>query len=310
VPVPVVIEDVVIRDRDDHPVRGLKASDLTVTEDGKRVTLQYFQEHSPAPGPAPAPKLPDLGPNVFGNMIATPATDSLNILLLDALNTPLTDQALMRQQMIDYLKTLPPGLSIAVFGLNSQLYMLQEFTTDPKVLLVAIEQNKKTVEASPLLDHPGSDAPEQKMSDFIAQGLDISDPGVALMLANIQQFERQVEIGQTELRVQYTLQALNQLGRYLSGLPGRKNVIWFSGSFPLNFIPDPTLPQPIIALADFQDDVRKTTDLLARSQVAVYPVDGRGLLTPAALDASQSGQTMARIAAGSGKAPTVGPRSL
>ena len=60
------------------------------------------------------------------------------------------------------------------------------------------------------------------------------------------------------------------------GLPGRKNLIWFSGSFPVNFTPDYTQENPFKAVADYQDDVRKTTDLLVRSQVAVYPIDGRG----------------------------------
>jgi hypothetical protein len=31
--------------------------------------------------------------------------------------------------------------------------------------------------------------------------------------------------------------ALNQMARYLAGLPGRKNLIWFSGSFPISILP-------------------------------------------------------------------------
>jgi len=40
-------------------------------------------------------------------------------------------------------------------------------------------------------------------------------------------------------------------------------------------------------MANYGDDVRRTTDLLARSQVAVYPVDARGLFDNGADDASQ-----------------------
>ena len=125
------------------------------------------------------------------------------------------------------------------------------------------------------------------------------------MLATIKQFELENQVAQTAQRVQYTLQALNQLGRYLSSLPGRKNLIWFSGSFPLNYLPDNNNAQEFMAVADFQDDVRKTTDLLARSQVAVYPVDGRGLFLNGAFAASQNEQEMAKISA-YGHAPAAG----
>ena len=38
---------------------------------------------------------------------------------------------------------------------------------------------------------------------------------------------------------------MNQLARYLSGIPGRKNLIWFSGSFPINILPDGDLAEPL-----------------------------------------------------------------
>jgi hypothetical protein len=63
-------------------------------------------------------------------------------------------------------------------------------------------------------------------------------------------------------------------------MSGRKNLIWFSGSFPLNILPDPE--QAVFgvnpfSVDDFQDDVRATTSLLSRAQVAVYPIDARGV---------------------------------
>ena len=33
---------------------------------------------------------------------------------------------------------------------------------------------------------------------------------------------------------------------YLSNLPGRKNLIWFSGSFPISILPDPSLKNPFV----------------------------------------------------------------
>jgi hypothetical protein len=72
---------------------------------------------------------------------------------------------------------------------------------------------------------------------------------------------------------------MNQLAHYLSGLPGRKNLIWFSGSFPLNYSTDG---------GRYQEKFRTTMNLLARSQVAVYPVDTLGLTTTPLSDASDA----------------------
>jgi hypothetical protein len=72
----------------------------------------------------------------------------------------------------------------------------------------------------------------------------------------------------------------------------------------LNFTADATQENPLKAVADYQDDVRKTTDLLVRSEVAVYPVDGRGLFTNPDFEASQSDKGMARVFGAGGASPS------
>lgn len=62
-------------------------------------------------------------------------------------------------------------------------------------------------------------------------------------------------------RTVYTLQAMNQLARYLAVLPGHKNLIWFSGSFPLNVMPNNQLSDPFMLTNDFRDAVRQTADI-------------------------------------------------
>ena len=290
-PVPLVVEDLIVLDRNGEPVHGLKALDLIVTEGGKPVTLRNFEEHVAAHQPENLPKPPDLGPNVFTNVQRTLPSGPLYILLLDALNTPMQDQSYVRQQMMKYFKTLPAGLRVAVFGLGTRLYLLQGFTSNPEILMAAIN-NKRSRGASPLLDDPMTGAPVDQMSDTISEDMDTSDPDVATVVANLQQFEAEMATEQTRQRMIYTLQGMDELARYLSAFPGRKNLIWFSGSFPLNIFPDDTLEDPFGPVADFEDDVRQTTDLLARSRVAVYPVDGRGLFLNPAFSAAQSGASM------------------
>jgi len=104
--------------------------------------------------------------------------------------------------------------------------------------------------------------------------------------AALSQFEADTSTYQTDLRVRMTLQALQQLAAYLSGIPGRKNLIWVSGSFPLSILPDSSQFSPFGAIADYRDQVEKTTEMLTQSRVAVYPVDGRGLMLPSMFNAS------------------------
>jgi VWFA-related protein len=66
----------------------------------------------------------------------------------------------------------------------------------------------------------------------------------------------------------FTLDALRYIAAFVAGIKGRKNLLWFtSGSFPLYDPCDPDL-------------ARDTFDMLAAAQVAIYPVDVRGLVNP------------------------------
>ena len=305
-----VVVDVVASDSQQNPVHKLTSADFTVLEDGKPQTVKIFEEHQTQTS-APLPPAPKLDPGIFTNYSIAPANGALNILLLDKLNTPMDAQTVVRDQVLKYLKQVPPGTRIAIFSLTTELKLLQGFTSNPELLRVLVEGKKGNQGASPLMnnamegDQPGADDP---MYDTMADALG-NDPDAAMILANLQQFEVEQQSFQLQLRARYTMDALNQLARYMSGLPGRKNLIWFSGSFPVNILPDPDLvsssmtpssvrgaftPDPFAGVASMEDEFRETVDLLARSQVAVYPIDARGLMVNPTLSAMQSGSTMNR----------------
>jgi len=287
-----VVVDVVVTDSKQNPIQGLKASDFTLLEKNVPQQIKNFEEHKSFP-PAEAAKLqpiPKLPPGVFTNYSPIPVSHTLNVLLLDTLNTPLKDQAFVRDQLRKYLNGAPPGDRIAIFGLSTRLYLLQGFTSDPETLKAAV--NQKNLKSSPLLDDAvgGGTGPES-LSDMMS-GFGNS-PGMAQAVANVQQFEAETSSFQLQLRDRYTLDALNQLARGLSGLPGRKNLIWFSGSFPINILPDGDIQNPFAVVASAEDEFRETTNLLTASQVAVYPVDARGLMTAPMYNASNSGKKYA-----------------
>jgi VWFA-related protein len=286
-----VLVDITATDEKHNPVHQLSANDFTVLEDGQPQPLKVFEEHV-AGAPAAFPAGPKLAPGTFTNYSPAPARGALNILLFDKLNTPLTAQGYVRDQVLKYLKEAPPGTRIAIFALTTDLKMLQGFTSDPELLRSMVEGKKNSLNSSVLMnnavdgDNPGD--------DDVAMDAASLAPDAATIMANLQQFEAEQQSFQWRLRVIYTLNALNDLARYMSNLPGRKNLIWFSGSFPINILPDGDLQNPFTIVDSASDEFRQTSDLLSRGQVAVYPIDARGLMVAPMYNASSSGSSMAR----------------
>jgi VWFA-related protein len=68
------------------------------------------------------------------------------------------------------------------------------------------------------------------------------------------------------------LSTLHQLAVYLAQLPGRKNIIWFTGGSTLYLRADGEL-------VENNADWRRLYDELERERIAVYPIDARGLTT-------------------------------
>jgi VWFA-related protein len=166
-----------------------------------------------------------------------------------------------------------PRTPTAIFGLNEHLSMLQGFTSDPEVLWKVITGSKG--KGSRVLSDPTGGGGVQNSTSDNLEDQDV-DPTV---VANVRQFEQTSQSFQLQLRAKYTLDAMNQLARYLAAIPGRKNLIWFSGSFPVNVLPDMdgTLPDPFSTMTNSEEEFRETVTMLSASQVAVYPVDARGL---------------------------------
>jgi hypothetical protein len=88
--------------------------------------------------------------------------------------------------------------------------------------------------------------------------------------------------GHLESRAQDTLDALNQLARTLAVVPGRKNLIWISAGFPFDITSN--APQ-----------LQRAAALLAATQIAVYPVDVRGVMTMSAEGSTRDSSLFAPV---------------
>ncbi len=285
-----VVIDVVVTDSQGNPVRGLKQSDFSLTENNKLQTFRHFEEHTAAPASnnqiKPVEKLPA---GLFTNKSAAPANGPVNVLLLDYLNTPLKSQPYARKQLMDYLNKAPAGTRIAIFALTNHLVMLQGFTSDINVLKAALSSKKGAPQASDILANPveGGGVGNSTLLDAMTNDA----PAVEGMLTqqmvdDVTRFQAMDASFQQDLIATITLDAFDTLARYLIGIPGRKNVIWYSGGFPLDVLPDPNEQDPNDSVVRNDELIRQTDNLLTRAQVAVYPVDARGVMTDSSIDVS------------------------
>lgn len=74
--------------------------------------------------------LPPSPPDVYTNYPTIKTTDSINVLLLDSLNTQATDQVYVRPQMVKYLQAelaASTGARLAIFTLGQKLRMVRGF---------------------------------------------------------------------------------------------------------------------------------------------------------------------------------------
>jgi VWFA-related protein len=254
-----VTVNVVANDQSGHPIHGLKPENFRLTENNTPQTILHIEEHSPqASTPTALP--PPLTPGTYVDYTPIPANTTLNILLLDALNTPI-NPTFLRHQLQQYINQANPNTRIAIFGLANRLMLLQDFTSDPATLRNIVEHQ--------LIP---------RSSSLLAPTL---GPSATDLAANLRQFESEMGATETEFRAQFTLDALNTLGHYLAALPGRKNLIWLSGSFPADVLPDPTLADPLQIAHSDNAEFRETVNLLTTAQVSLYPLDARALTQPA-----------------------------
>jgi VWFA-related protein len=299
-----VVLDVVVTRGNGDAVTGLQKENFKVMEEGKEQPIDFFEEHTaktlPPSAPALMPKLPS---NVYTNVPPVPESDSVNILLLDSLNTPVEDQSNVHKQILDFLKTMEPGTRTAIFLLGSKLRYVQGFTTDTSVLSAALNDKKNEPEKEILLrTHSDNAEFERQMTSMTSINGHPTGATAAVLEANGD--SAQYEYSR---RIEMTLEALDYLARYLGGVPGRKNLIWFASSFPVTIFPNYGQMATLNHLLVPAGEIKTTADLLTVSKVAVYPVGAQGMMNDHWMEAGGAG---AGGSAGIGRASANGAALL
>src|SRR6266704_2229420 len=328
-----VLVDAVVTDKQGNPIAGLRPEDFVVEENGKAQKIATFA--GPVQSTAGPASLP---PGIYSNRSQYRSTGPVTVMLLDAINTPFSDQAYARRQMLSFVQDqYKPDQRMAVFTLTGSLNVLQDFTTDPQILYAALQRFRPRPQefASAGRATTSAAAGDATTASTVAS-LDASTapatdtsglgPGPAQLVAAAQAAAQSFEAAQVayaqEQRTMLTLQALNSLGRILGGLPGRKNIIWVTGNLPFSLVPenrtmtDTELEETLPSLdtrrvgqhaagslaATFRqahaDEIRELAARLATAQVAIYPVDARGLSISTAEDSQETMREMARETGG------------
>ena len=273
-----VLIDVVVTDGKNHPIAGLRQQDFSVLEDGKPQHIVFFEAHTAASDAAylKPPELPALPPNTFLNVSTARDNLPLNILLYDVLNTPIDDQPFAHRELVKFLNNKPAGSRFAIFVLSKKLHLLQGFTDDARQLVSAI--NRKEAGSFSATIYQSQEAAHDASSQLSESGvLPPNDPGAQAMLDRMQHMESIAGNYFLTRRVEQTIGAFVEIAKFVNGLPGRKNLIWLSGSFPAGIFPGSDPTDPFGTSVSYGAELRQAADLLTIGQVAVYPVDIRGL---------------------------------
>jgi VWFA-related protein len=276
-----VLVPVLVTDKSGAHITGLKKEDFTVLENGAEQKIASFEEIISDPHRYARPK--NSNPNEFSNSVAGPASNRrVTLMVLDLLNTRFMDQAYARQDLLKYLsQSVDQREPTALYTLDrSGIHVIHDFTTDPRVLVAALHKVKG--DALPLV------ANETDMETLTGEASPDGSAGVdpSAVQNEAQKLQTLLEDSalnfqsfQQRLAITYTLQAMQQVAQALAGFPGRKSLIWASGGFPFS-VSDNTMqlaPAGRDTLADVLPLYEHTWQLLNDAQIALYPVDVKGL---------------------------------
>jgi VWFA-related protein len=317
-----VTVDVVARDRNGNPVRDLKVGEFQLTEQAGQHKVQQeiatfrLLDRALARAPDSEREALHFPAGVYTNLVTTKSLSMPpTILLVDGLNTDAATQLQVRQKMVRLLASSRGDVPLAVFLLGRELRLLQSFTTDAKLLRAAAERaltleatnlqakdaRDDTLSHSSLLeemagaegqsDIPGG-APGPQPGSQGSTGGGNSNALLAMRALQLQRFEREQYADSMDIRVKKTLEALRMIARHVSGYPGRKNLIWLSSAFPLAITPDASLTMVarFSGMRDYSDDFTAVASALTDAQIAVYPVDPRGMETQELFDPESRGK--------------------
>ena len=290
-----VVLDLVATDSSGREVSDLTSSEVQVLEDGspRRVQqLQLISRRLELRDPAAAAPAAQLTALPFPSGAPATAAGSL-VIALDLNSMPADGIARVRAAIEEVLGPGPASpVPTMVVTIREQLEVVQSMTTDTERLREAVRR----VTAAPAVQ--SNMAPLFERLDRIcgiAGPSDVVNTGIAAGQDIVTEGNR---------RMLYTANALAGLAQSLSGRPGRKHIVFYSGGYAFNLVGRviDTVTASVTACTAEQDmlrvrrslgqqlgmlmppdvtrSLRLVVDRATYSQVSFYSVDPSGLTTP------------------------------
>jgi VWFA-related protein len=209
-----------------------------------------------------------LAAGVSANFVTAKEPDpSPTILLLDGVNTDLFAPEI-RLQVTRMADTLPANVPIAILLLGRRLRMLQDFTTDAKLLRAAV---RDALSSGPFKVIQPSDLNTLLLGPSEMREAPSSTPS----LSAVQDWNRSGSTDVMDQRTAMTMDAMRAIVRHLAGYPGRKKLIWVSSALPFSLAPGLDADSGG-NVESYHYQVAVLMNALSNARVAVYPTHPGG----------------------------------
>ena len=242
-------------------VPALSESDLQVFDAGKAQKIVLFRSNATRQRKPDAP----LGPGEVTNLEAG-MPSQVTVILFDLLNTRLDAQGYVRGQLLEALKKVEGADAVYLYVLTlSGLLPIQP------------------------LPEPGEDAPPQAAVPWTRQ----AQPKLDAAMQSVSRLGPRSDNVLPWDRFNGTYTALQTMMMRLSGVSGRKNLVWITRGVPLEYgqrHPESGMP------VDYEPILRQLSAALDESGVAVYPVESFGPMRETSGSMMEEVQTLEEMA--------------
>ena len=268
----------VVVDKSGTHVHNLAKEKFHIFENGKEQKIATMEEIVSVPAP---PTAPALRPGVFTNALAGGKAHNATLIALDTVNTPFLDQAYGRQQLIKFLsQNVDPNQPIAMVMITSKgLKVVQSLSSDPGTLVKILKKLSGEISDNDMI---GIDT-RASAATINSTGLSDLNGGLfqplspSLTNGLLDDFVSNGDVLYAQFRqdnaIETTMQAFLGIAWTLSGVEGRKTMLWATGGFPFYMDSPGALPGGRLSAL-----YERAMQALNDAQVVVYPVDIRGLV--------------------------------